>query len=104
MRLATCQLTANHRTDVCVNRSRICLILLLNLALHHNDGLQHQRTKGFLVVVDGKDVCLGDDQRTARADDLASGDQLFPSAGATRFSLYSTVRTEASAGATVIAA
>ena len=34
-----------------------------------------ERTKGFLVLVDGKDLCLGDDQRTAGADDLASGDQ-----------------------------
>jgi hypothetical protein len=52
--------------------------LLLNLTVHHNDRLLHERTKGFLVVVDGKDFCLGDDQRTAGADDLASGDQPLP--------------------------
>src|SRR5882724_9987598 len=50
--------------------------LLLNLTVHHHDRLLHERTKGFLVVVDGKDFCLGDDQRTAGADDLTSGDQL----------------------------
>jgi hypothetical protein len=49
--------------------------LLLNLTVHHNDRLLHQRTKGFLVIVDGKDFCLGDDQRTAGANDLAPGDK-----------------------------
>ena len=49
--------------------------LLLNLTVHHNDRLLHERTKCFLVVVDGKNFCFGDDQRTAGADDLASGDQ-----------------------------
>ena len=49
--------------------------LLPNLTVHDNDRLLQERTKGFLVVVDGKDLCLGDDQRTAGADDLASGDQ-----------------------------
>jgi hypothetical protein len=77
---------------------------LLNLTVHHNDRLLHERTMGFLVVVDGKDFCLGDDQRTAGGTTWPRAISLCPSAGATRFSLYSTVRTEALAATTVIAA
>jgi hypothetical protein len=78
--------------------------LLPNLTVHDNDRLLQERTKGFLVVVDVKDLYLGDDPRTAGRTTWPRAISLCPSAGATRFSLYSTVRTEAPAGTTVIAA
>ena len=70
--------------------------LLLRFAVHHHDGLLHQRTERLFPIFDGEDLGLGfHNQGCVPLNDLATAISFSPSAGATRFILYSTVRTEA---------